>query len=376
MSSNMPPPPGDCPEFVRTIADAVSDVVIVTEAMLDVPGPRIVHVNEAFSRVTGYPAAEVIGKTPRILQGVNTDRAVLDRMRAELRRDERFFGQIVNYTKQGKEFTFAWNISPLRDANGRVTHWISVQRAHDAAIETARPRRVEALVVGGPEAVPEGVRRAVVSMSPHTVVHDVEGSGLALYAAEELAGMDLAIVAGSSVVAEDKARISALREAVGDVPLVVFSNYPVPELARAALSAGADAFVAEAADAELLQAVLQFVRAGGTYLSWQILETHQAPPQLVGLTRRQREIAGLLAAGMSNQQIAARMSLSVNTVKGHVARTMKALGAENRTQVALLFKGLQPEPPAARSADRHRDATTGEESRPVMASDHRTLPRG
>gem|GEM_PF-2965517 len=341
--SNSPPGLDDCPKFVRAIADAVSDVVIVTEAALDAPGPRIVHVNEAFSRVTGYPVAEVIGKTPRILQGVNTERAVLDRMRTELREEERFFGQIVNYTKQGREFTFAWNISPLHDASGRITHWISIQRAHDAAIDTARPRRVEALVVAGSEGVPEGVRRAVVGMSPHTVVHDIEDSGLARYAAEELAALDLVVVAGSSATAEDKARISALREAVGDVPLVVFSNHPVPELARAALSAGADAFVAEAADAELLQAILQFVRAGGIYLSWQILEANQAPPQLVGLTRRQQEIAGLLAAGMSNQQIAERMSLSVNTVKGHVARTMKALGAENRTQVALLFKGLQPQ---------------------------------
>ena len=51
------------------IVQHAKDVVIVTKTHpLDEPGPEIVYVNEAFTKVTGYEADEVIGKTPRILQ--------------------------------------------------------------------------------------------------------------------------------------------------------------------------------------------------------------------------------------------------------------------------------------------------------------------
>lgn len=60
------------------------EAVVITEAQLELPGPRICYVNEAFPRMTGYTAEEVIGKTPRILQGPRTDRTVLERMRGQL----------------------------------------------------------------------------------------------------------------------------------------------------------------------------------------------------------------------------------------------------------------------------------------------------
>jgi PAS domain S-box-containing protein len=57
----------------RQVLDAANDVVLITKAdSIDAPGPEIVYVNAAFEKLTGFSKEEVIGKSPRILQGPNT----------------------------------------------------------------------------------------------------------------------------------------------------------------------------------------------------------------------------------------------------------------------------------------------------------------
>lgn len=78
--------------------------------------------------MTGYSREEVIGKSPRILQGPKTDRKVLDELRRCLENGEPFFGETINYRKDGSEYYLEWHISPVRDAAGKITHFVSVQR--------------------------------------------------------------------------------------------------------------------------------------------------------------------------------------------------------------------------------------------------------
>jgi len=105
------------------------DSILITELSLDGPGPKIVYVNDGFTRITGYSREDVIGKTPRILQGPKTDRAVLDKLKENLRKGQSFFGQTVNYRKDGSEFVNQWDIHPLENEAGEITHWVSYQ--HD-----------------------------------------------------------------------------------------------------------------------------------------------------------------------------------------------------------------------------------------------------
>ncbi|MCA9057215.1 MAG: PAS domain-containing protein [Planctomycetaceae bacterium] len=102
--------------------------VIVTTAQLDFPGPQILYVNSEFTRMTGYSVSELLGKTPRILQGPATDRRTLDRLRATLTRGEEFIARAINYRRDGTPFELEWIISHLRDAEGRTTHYIALQR--------------------------------------------------------------------------------------------------------------------------------------------------------------------------------------------------------------------------------------------------------
>ena len=70
----------------------------------------------------------MIGKTPRILQGPKTDRAVVDRLRRNLAEGQPFSGQAINYRKDGSEFILDWAIAPICDSSGQLTHFVSVQR--------------------------------------------------------------------------------------------------------------------------------------------------------------------------------------------------------------------------------------------------------
>jgi diguanylate cyclase (GGDEF)-like protein/PAS domain S-box-containing protein len=118
-----------------------TEAVLITDAELDAPGPRIVFANPAFIRLTGYALDEIIGKTPRILQGPRTDQAVLRRLRTQLERGETFFGEAVNYRKDGSEYEQEWQVAPILDAQGNTTHYVAVQRDI-----TERSRAAQALL--------------------------------------------------------------------------------------------------------------------------------------------------------------------------------------------------------------------------------------
>lgn len=119
-------------EQVRLLQSVVvntNDAVVITEAKpIGEPGPHIIYVNEAFTRITGYSLEEVLGKTPRILQGAKTSRAELDKVWTALSRWEPVTVQVINYRKDGSEFWNEFSIVPVADQIGWYTHWISVQR--------------------------------------------------------------------------------------------------------------------------------------------------------------------------------------------------------------------------------------------------------
>ena len=114
------------------------DSIVITELTLEKPGPKIVYVNNGFTKMTGFTKEDAIGKTPRILQGQKTDQAILDRLKRRLIEGQAFFGHTINYRKDGSEFINQWDIHPLINDNGEVTHWVSYQRDVTEKKETAR----------------------------------------------------------------------------------------------------------------------------------------------------------------------------------------------------------------------------------------------
>ena len=116
-------------ELLKTAISRINNMVIITEAEpMDAPGPHIVYVNDAFERLTGYSRAEVLGRSPALLQGPKTSRSELDRIRLALKSWQPVRAELVNYTKAGKEFWVELDIAPIADATGNYGHWVAIER--------------------------------------------------------------------------------------------------------------------------------------------------------------------------------------------------------------------------------------------------------
>ena len=114
---------------LEDVVKFANDIVIVTEAHpLDEPGPRIVYVNKAFTDLTGYTPEEVIGKSPRILQGPESHPETRAEIRSALERKNSVRTVIVNYSKSGRKYWLDLNIIPLKDSHGQVTHFAAIER--------------------------------------------------------------------------------------------------------------------------------------------------------------------------------------------------------------------------------------------------------
>ena len=121
--------------LLRSALEQSFNSVLITDAQPGPMGPRIVYANPAFCEMTGYSATELLGQTPRILQGAQTSPEVLQTLRECLQANRFFRGSTVNYRKDGRPYTVEWNISPVKDEAGVTTHYVSVQQDISAVTE-------------------------------------------------------------------------------------------------------------------------------------------------------------------------------------------------------------------------------------------------
>jgi diguanylate cyclase (GGDEF)-like protein/PAS domain S-box-containing protein len=130
--------------LLQTSISRLNDLVLITEAgSIDAPGPRIVFVNDAFERHTGYSRNEVIGHSPRLLQGERTQRAELDRIRKALQQAQPVRAELINYKKNGEQFWLELDIVPVDYFSRGLTHWVAVAR--DITTRKAAEEEIEHL---------------------------------------------------------------------------------------------------------------------------------------------------------------------------------------------------------------------------------------
>jgi diguanylate cyclase (GGDEF)-like protein/PAS domain S-box-containing protein len=100
---------------------------------------RIEYVNQAFTTVTGYSLEEARGQNPRILQSGKTPKATYDEMWAQLTAGKAWHGELVNKRKDGSTYIEAATLSPVRQADGRITHYLAVkENITDRKMDEAR----------------------------------------------------------------------------------------------------------------------------------------------------------------------------------------------------------------------------------------------
>lgn len=115
--------------LLSSVVTNTKDSVVITEVELfDYSGPKIIYVNEAFTKMTGYKASEIVGKTTKVLYGPNTDHEELKKLSKAIEKWESCEITIINYKKNGEEFWNNFKVSPVNDEKGNHTHWIVIQR--------------------------------------------------------------------------------------------------------------------------------------------------------------------------------------------------------------------------------------------------------
>ena len=173
--------------LLRACMAHLNDIVLITEAEpFDEPGPRIVFVNDAFTRRTGYTRAEALGRTPRFLQGAKTDRAELARVGAALKRREPVRTELVNYAKDGTEFWIDMLITPVADAAGTFTHWVAIER------DVSERKHAEATQRSLEHQVREAQKMEAIGTLAGGIAHDFNNILGAILGNVALAQLDLA----------------------------------------------------------------------------------------------------------------------------------------------------------------------------------------
>jgi len=114
--------------LLESVVINATDAVLICTGNVEGSGQSIIYVNEAFTRMSGYTKYELIGASPRISQGPETDIHEIRRLKDAIDNKLPCEIEVINYTKQGKEYWVSQSNAPIADATGEVTHWISIQR--------------------------------------------------------------------------------------------------------------------------------------------------------------------------------------------------------------------------------------------------------
>jgi len=187
------------------------------------------------------------------------------------------------------------------------------------------------------------VRQGLVAILQDEADFEVVGSAASAEAFLELVARshpDIALVDLELPAMGGIELIERLATATPATRVLVFTGYDTDELVSAALKAGAKGYVLKGASSDAVAKAVRDVAAGGLVLEPRIAATllarYGAGKSAAVLTNRERQIVRLIGEGLSNAQIAARLSIAERTVKFHVGSILNKLGAENRAQAIAL----------------------------------------
>jgi PAS domain S-box-containing protein len=113
-------------DLIRTLGETSKTAILLTDAVA--ASPTILYANPAFCLMTGFEAHEVVGQSPRMLQGPRTNRLVLRSLARALREAKPFSGCVANYRKSGEEYLCQIDIEPLFSGSGELEHFVAFER--------------------------------------------------------------------------------------------------------------------------------------------------------------------------------------------------------------------------------------------------------
>ncbi len=158
--------------LLKSVIVNTNDAILVTKAgPTDQPTKRnIIYVNPAFTKMTGYSEKEMLGRTPRILQGEKTDKADKSEIVNALKNWRPINRELLNYAKDGREFWVDLDIVPVANEEGVYTHWIAIQR------ETTEKKLNEVKLKSLKNQLERRVKERTIDLEKfiHFIAHDIK----------------------------------------------------------------------------------------------------------------------------------------------------------------------------------------------------------
>jgi DNA-binding NarL/FixJ family response regulator len=235
----------------------------------------------------------------------------------------------------------------------------TVRRPTNLNADTALAKRIRVLVIDDNRLVREGLRALLDDQPDLKVVAAAEDRATGLRDLQELTPhivlVDAALDNGDSY-----SFVGLLRKTAPEAKVIVMDLLPAPEDVIEFVKAGANGFIMKDATIEDLVSTIRSVALGadvvppaltGTLLSHiaqQAASVRRDPgvAEAVRMTKREKEIMNLIAEGMSNKEIAQRLSIATYTVKSHVHNILEKLALHSRLQIAAYtHKTGAPSPP-------------------------------
>ncbi|GAA1749952.1 response regulator transcription factor [Streptomonospora arabica] len=205
------------------------------------------------------------------------------------------------------------------------------------------------VVLADDEALIRAGIATILSADPDIEVVAEAGTGSR---AVELTGLhrpDVALVDIQMPESDGLSAVPRILRASPRTAVAILTTFGRDDYITRALDGGASGFLLKTAEPQELMAGVRAVADGGAFLSPQVarrvvarLRNRPEPPaaearERVGvLSRRERDVLALLAAGASNAEIARELHLAEDTVKAHVSAILSRLGLRNRVQAAIL----------------------------------------
>jgi DNA-binding NarL/FixJ family response regulator len=194
---------------------------------------------------------------------------------------------------------------------------------------------ITTLIVDDHEVVREGLRLSL-SRAPHIRVIGEAADGESAVELAERRRPNVVIMDVRMPGMDGLEATKLLTERVPDSAVLIFTAYSERSLLSRGLESGAKGYVLKEAPHETLLRAIEKVAAGEGYVDPALMPAFLTGKEDDTLTTREREILQLLADGMSNADVAAKLFISQETVKSHVRHILAKLEADTRTQAVAI----------------------------------------
>ena len=135
-------------KLLETVITQSKDSILITEAnSTDGKIPRIVYVNPAFTKMSGYESDEILGQSPNVFKGPNSDSEALKKVLKAIKEEKECLIETISYSKSKREYWVRFSMIPIFNAEGVISHWISIQQdiTEEKKLETEKEHLIREL---------------------------------------------------------------------------------------------------------------------------------------------------------------------------------------------------------------------------------------